>query len=139
MTDSLAARVAAALGRIRNARVDNDLLSAGMVRDLAVTEDGKVAFTFLLSRDDPATLVREARAAVRAVEGVNPTELRISVIDPGGPPRAPMLRRDSQRRARLTGKQDWCRRPPRQSTIPIWAGSSRCRPARAASASPRCR
>jgi ATP-binding protein involved in chromosome partitioning len=88
MTDSLAARVAAALARIRNDRLDNDLLSAGMVRDLTVTEDGKVAFTFLLSRDDPATLVREARAAVRAVDGVNPTELRISVVDPGGPARS---------------------------------------------------
>jgi ATP-binding protein involved in chromosome partitioning len=85
MTDSLAARVAAALGRIQNPRLENDLLSAGMVRDLTVTDDGKVAFTFLLSREDPATLVREARAAVRAIEGVNPTELRISVVDPGGP------------------------------------------------------
>jgi ATP-binding protein involved in chromosome partitioning len=85
MTEPLAARVAAALGRIRNPRLDNDLLSAGMVRDLAVTEDGKVGFTFLLSREDPATLVREARAAVRAIEGVNPTELRINVRDPGGP------------------------------------------------------
>jgi ATP-binding protein involved in chromosome partitioning len=85
MTDTLAARVAAALGRIQNPRVESDLLSAGMVRDLAVTDDGKVSFTFLLGRDDPATLVREARAAVRAIEGVIPSELRISVVDPGGP------------------------------------------------------
>ncbi|HMV33328.1 MAG TPA: Mrp/NBP35 family ATP-binding protein, partial [Gemmatimonadales bacterium] len=85
MTDALAARVAAALTRIQNPRLENDLLSAGMVRDLVVTPDGKVSFTFLLARSDPATLVREARAAVRAVEGVNPQELRISVVDPGGP------------------------------------------------------
>ena len=85
MPDSLPARVAAALGRIRNPRLDNDVLSAGMVRDLTVTEDGKVSFTFLLSREDPATLVREVRAAVRAVDGVKPAELRISVTDPGGP------------------------------------------------------
>jgi ATP-binding protein involved in chromosome partitioning len=85
MPDSLAARVTAALSRIQNPRLENDLLSAGMVRDLVVTDDGKVSFTFLLSRDDPATLVREARAAVRAVEGVNPQELRIGVVDPGGP------------------------------------------------------
>jgi ATP-binding protein involved in chromosome partitioning len=81
----LHARVAAALSRIQNPRLENDLLSAGMVRDLDVTDDGKVSFTFLLSRQDPATLVREARNAVRAIEGVNPTELRISVVDPGGP------------------------------------------------------
>jgi ATP-binding protein involved in chromosome partitioning len=85
MSEPLAARVAAALGRLRNPRLENDLLSAGMVRDLTITEDGKVSFTFLLGREDPATLVREARAAVRAVEGVNPAELRISVMDPGGP------------------------------------------------------
>ncbi len=85
MSNDLSARVAAALSRIQNPRLENDLLSAGMVRDLAVTEEGKVSFTFLLSREDPATLVREARAAIRAIEGVNPQELRISVVDPGGP------------------------------------------------------
>jgi ATP-binding protein involved in chromosome partitioning len=88
MPDSLSAQVAAALGRIRNPRLDNDVLSAGMVRDLSVTEDGKVSFTFLLGREDPATLVRETRAALRAIAGVNPAELRISVVDPGGPARA---------------------------------------------------
>jgi ATP-binding protein involved in chromosome partitioning len=88
MTDSLAARVSAALARIRNPRLENDLLSAGMVRDLAVSEDGKVSFTFLLSREDPATLVRDARSAIRALDGVNPRELRISVVDPGGPARS---------------------------------------------------
>jgi ATP-binding protein involved in chromosome partitioning len=85
MSNDLSARVAAALSRIQNPRLENDLLSAGMVRDLAVTDDGKVSFTFLLSREDPATLVREARAAIRAIDGVNPQELRISVVDPGGP------------------------------------------------------
>jgi ATP-binding protein involved in chromosome partitioning len=87
MSNDLSARVAAALGRIHNPRLENDLLSAGMIRDLTVTPDGKVSFTFLLGREDPATLVREARAAVRAVEGVNPQELRISVLDPAGPAR----------------------------------------------------
>jgi ATP-binding protein involved in chromosome partitioning len=88
MTEPLPARVAAALSQIRNPRLDNDLLSAGMIRDLTVTEDGKVSFTFLLGRDDPATLVREARAVVRALDGVNPAELRISVVDPGGAPKS---------------------------------------------------
>src|SRR5580765_574054 len=81
----LSARVAAALSRIQNPRLENDLLSSGMVRDLVVEDNGKVSFTFLLGREDPATLVREARAAVRAVEGVNPAEVRISVVDPAGP------------------------------------------------------
>jgi ATP-binding protein involved in chromosome partitioning len=81
---SLAAQVSAALARIQNPRLESDLLSAGMVRDLVVDDAGKVTFTFLLSREDPATLVREARAAARTVEGV--AEVKINVVDPAGAP-----------------------------------------------------
>jgi len=51
---------------------------------VSADEAGRVNFTFLLSREDPATLVRDARRAVQAVEGV--TEVKINVLDPGGPP-----------------------------------------------------
>ena len=64
MAESLESRVLAALARIHNPRLENDLLSAGMIRDLSVGDDGRVSFTFLLSKDDPATLVREARTAI---------------------------------------------------------------------------
>jgi ATP-binding protein involved in chromosome partitioning len=87
MPESIEARVAAALAGIRNPRVDNDLLSAGMIRDLAATEDGKVSFTFLLAADDPATLVRQARTAVQAVQGVRRDEVKITVTNPAGPAR----------------------------------------------------
>ena len=70
MAESLEAQVISALARIHNPRLDNDILSAGMVRDLVVTADGGVGFTFLLSPEDPATLVRQARTAVQEVEGV---------------------------------------------------------------------
>jgi ATP-binding protein involved in chromosome partitioning len=83
VADSLGSRVGAALSRIRNPRLDNDVLSAGMIRDLVVTDEGRVAFKFLLSRADPATLVREARTALRELEGV--TDVKIAVIDPAGP------------------------------------------------------
>ncbi|MGH7734235.1 MAG: P-loop NTPase [Gemmatimonadales bacterium] len=83
MPDTLAVRVASALSHIRNPRLENDLLSAGMIRDLEVSDAGRVAFTFLLGRDDPATLVRETRAALRAIEGVS--EVKITVTDPAGP------------------------------------------------------
>ena len=85
MAESIEARVAVALAGIRNPRVDNDLLSAGMIQNLAVTDDGKVSFTFLLAPDDPATLVRQARAAVQAVEGVRRDEVKITVTNPAGP------------------------------------------------------
>jgi ATP-binding protein involved in chromosome partitioning len=84
VADSLEARVVAALATIRNPRLDNDLLSAGMIRDLAVTDDGGGSFTFLLAPEDPATLVRQARAAVQAVDGVRREEIRINVSNPAG-------------------------------------------------------
>ena len=84
MTDSLEAKVTAALSQIQNPRLDNDLLSAGMIRDLAAGDDGRVSFTFLLGREDSATLVRQARAAIRGIAGVS--EIKINVQDPGGPP-----------------------------------------------------
>lgn len=87
----LKARVAGALTNIRNPRVENDVISAGMIDDLAIADDGSVSFTFLLAREDPAALVREARQAVQEVDGV--TGVKINVVEPkgaapsrGGPP-----------------------------------------------------
>jgi len=83
VSQSLEVAVTAALARIRNPRLENDLLSAGMIRDLAVTAEGRVSFTFLLGREDPATLVREARKALQAIAGVS--DVKINVTDPAGP------------------------------------------------------
>src|SRR5207253_2969673 len=57
----------------------NDVLSAGMVQDLAVDGDGTVRFTFLLGRDDPGSLARAVRKAVQGVDGV--TAVRVNVAD----------------------------------------------------------
>jgi ATP-binding protein involved in chromosome partitioning len=88
LAESLEARVTTALAGIRNPRLENDLLSAGMIRDLTVSEEGRVTFTFLLAPEDPATLVRSARAAVAAVEGVRKEEIKINVTNPAGPAKA---------------------------------------------------
>jgi ATP-binding protein involved in chromosome partitioning len=85
MTGAVEGRVFEALARIRNERIGNDLVSAGMVRDLAVDGAGRVTFTFLLGNDDPGTLVRAARRAVEAIEGVS--EVKINVANPSGPAR----------------------------------------------------
>ncbi len=85
MAEELEARVVAALARIQNPRLENDLFSAGMIRDLSVSADGGVAFTFLLAPDDPATLVRQARSAVQQVEGVRRDAIKITVTNPSGP------------------------------------------------------
>ncbi len=80
MTNKLEALVAGALTSVKNPRVDNDVISAGMVQDLSVGDNGKVSFTFLLGRDDPASLVREARRAVRDIDGV--TDVQVAVREP---------------------------------------------------------
>ena len=85
MSESVEAGVIAALARIRNERLENDLVSAGMIRDLTVEPGGKVSFTFLLANEDAGTLVREARSAVRLVPGVS--EVKIAVSNPAGPAR----------------------------------------------------
>jgi ATP-binding protein involved in chromosome partitioning len=77
--------VTAALAAVHNPRLENDILSAGMIRDLAVTPQGDVSFTVLLASEDPAILVRQARSAVQAVEGVRREGIRIAVSNPAGP------------------------------------------------------
>ena len=74
----LQARVAAALTSIVNPRVGRDVISAGMVQDVAVSPEGDVRITFALAADDPGTLVRDARRAVQQVEGV--TSVRVDVV-----------------------------------------------------------
>lgn len=101
MSEALEGQVVAALARIRNERLENDVLSAGMVRDLSVSSDGKVAFTFLLANEDKGVLVRQARRAVEMVEGVtdvkiqvtNPAPARASHAPPGAEPAVPVPQR----------------------------------------------
>jgi ATP-binding protein involved in chromosome partitioning len=78
-SDTLHTRVERALSQLKNPRSGTDVLSAGMVQELAVAGDGSVAFTFLLGRDDPGSLAREVRKAVQAVQGV--TTVRVNVTD----------------------------------------------------------
>ncbi len=78
----LKSRVAQALGGVSNPRHGRDIVAAGMVRDLAVDEQGSVSFTFVLTRDDPGALARQARKAVAGVSGV--TGVKVNVVDSAG-------------------------------------------------------
>ncbi|OLC03082.1 MAG: hypothetical protein AUH78_04035 [Gemmatimonadetes bacterium 13_1_40CM_4_69_8] len=80
-SDNLQARVERALAQLQNPRLGKDVLSAGMVKDVAVDGAGQVTFTFMLTPADPPTLAREARKAVQAVDGV--TAVRVNVTDAG--------------------------------------------------------
>jgi ATP-binding protein involved in chromosome partitioning len=66
-------RVAAALAA---------LTKPDKVHDLVVDDAGHVSFTFQLTREDPATLVRDARKSLQAVPGV--ADVKINVVDAGG-------------------------------------------------------
>ena len=70
--DTVQARVQEALGAIAQPR---------HVRDLVVDEQGGVAFTFVLTPADPASLARRARKAVEAVAGVS--TVKMNVVDSG--------------------------------------------------------
>ncbi len=91
MPETLPARIERALSQIVNPRTLADLVSAGQVRDIATTTDGRVRLTLLLAASDDATLAREVRQALQRIEGV--TDVRVDVkdaaevaVDVGPPP-----------------------------------------------------
>ena len=85
--EQLLRRVAAALTQVRDPRGE-DVVSTGRVRDLQATEEGMVRFRFALQPEDPGTLVRAARAAAEAVEGVQKVKIDVALpAAAAGPPR----------------------------------------------------
>jgi ATP-binding protein involved in chromosome partitioning len=85
MSSDLLASVTSALSKVHNPRLGNDVLSTGMVQDLKVdAASGVVSFRVLLTKQDPGTVVIQARKAVKAVEGVQ--EVKIEIVDPAGAP-----------------------------------------------------
>jgi ATP-binding protein involved in chromosome partitioning len=73
-------RITGVLADVRNTRTGANVMAAEQVRDIATTVDGKVRLTLLLAADDDATLVRDVRQAIEALEGV--TDVRVDVRDP---------------------------------------------------------
>ncbi|MFI5310619.1 MAG: P-loop NTPase [Gemmatimonadales bacterium] len=84
MAASLTARIDQALARIVNPRTGRDLVSSEQVRDVATTTDGMVRLTLLLAANDDATLARDVRHALEALEGV--AGVRVDVKDSGEAP-----------------------------------------------------
>jgi ATP-binding protein involved in chromosome partitioning len=83
--DQILRRVAAALTQVVDERGGEDVVSSGRVRELQVSDEGLVRFRFHLQPGDPGTLVREARAAAEAVEGVSKVKIDVSLPAAGGP------------------------------------------------------
>ena len=76
--DDIKGQVEAALRRVMNPRTNQDVVAAGMVKEIAVEDGGKVRIAFALGREDPASLVREARLAAQAVPGVTSVKMDVA-------------------------------------------------------------
>ncbi len=77
---TLQQQISSALATVMNTRTGLDLLSSEMTRDIAVTVDGRVRLTLLLSAADDASLVRDLRQKIEAIPGV--VDVRVDVRDP---------------------------------------------------------
>ena len=86
-SSDIAAQVTEALRAVVNPRRGADIITAEMVKDVAVDQGGGVSFTFLLSREDPGSLAREARKVAQAVPGVS--AVRVNIVDPTATGRQP--------------------------------------------------
>ena len=85
MTASHLEQVQQALDGVVSSRTGRGLLASGMIDQLVVdAATGVASFTVLLRREDPATLVRQARQALLAAGLPQP---KIAVVDPAGPSR----------------------------------------------------
>jgi len=79
----LTQRVRDALSAVQNPRLGRDVLAAEMVKDLTVDDAGAVTFSFVLTREDPGSLVRDARKAAQGVSGVS--SVKVSIVDASRP------------------------------------------------------
>ena len=84
--------VTRALGRVVNPATGEDVVAGGQVAGVAVDHQGRARFSFSLRKGDPGVLVRQARAAAAAVDGISSVkvDVRLPQTPPGGasaPPR----------------------------------------------------
>ena len=76
-SDEIRRAVMSELSRIKHPGTNRDLVAGGHVQGLEFDPNGIVRFQFLLRPDDPTDLVKTARLACEAVEGVS--EVKIDV------------------------------------------------------------
>ncbi|MEX2530175.1 MAG: Mrp/NBP35 family ATP-binding protein [Gemmatimonadota bacterium] len=82
--NDLRASVLTALSEVVHPHTGENLISGGHVKNLKIGESGDVAFAFSLQPQDPGSLVKEARAAVEAVEGVSGVKVNVQLPQAGG-------------------------------------------------------
>ena len=80
----IAAAVTRALSRVVNPATGQDVVEGGQVGGVTVDDNGRGRFVFSLRKGDPGALVRQARAAAAAVDGVS--SVKVDVQLPQTPP-----------------------------------------------------
>ncbi len=77
--DELRRSVMSALSRVLHPASGKDLVTSGHVQNLEVDQGGEVRFGFVMRPDDPGDLVKQARAAAEAVEGVDSVKVNVQL------------------------------------------------------------
>ena len=85
-SDELRRAVMSELSRIKHPGTSRDLVAGGNDQGLEADPDGLVRFQFLLRPDDPPDLVKTARLACEAIEGVSEVKIDVQLpqMTPGG-------------------------------------------------------
>jgi len=83
-SEDLRRAVMAALSRIRHPVSGRDLVAGGHVQNVEVDDDGTARFQFLLRPEDPGELVKEARAAIEALDGVRDVKINVQLPQMAG-------------------------------------------------------
>ena len=68
-----------ALGGVRHPETGRDVVESGHIQGLEVSETGDVHFSFGIQADDPGGLVREARSAVEALDGIGAVKINVTL------------------------------------------------------------
>lgn len=67
-----------------------DVVSAGLVQNIALEDEGALRFSFTLRSEDPGTLVRAVRKAAEGVEGISSVKVNVQLPQSGSAaPEAP--------------------------------------------------
>ena len=102
----LRARVLEALAGVRHPETGRDVVESGHVQGLEVGETGDIRFSFGIQADDPGGLVRQARGAVEALEGISAVKINVTLPQsgqggagprPSGPPTSSVPARGAAR------------------------------------------
>lgn len=79
-------RVLEALAGVLHPKTGRNVIESGHVQGLEVGETGEVRFSFGIQADDPGGLVREARGAVEALDGVGAVKINVTLPQSGEAP-----------------------------------------------------